>query len=118
MDPYNSTVSNDAGYKMLEDVVFHQQHGPEELLVPPRVPTDTVDRFLKDKLKPGLAYEPVDRCGDVARFYHRTDAVKLFLAFLTRNEKKADELRVSISALRAIGNLGDEEQQKAASDYY
>jgi hypothetical protein len=118
MDPYTKTVSDDDGYKMLEDVVLHHRHGPEELLVPPRVPVDTVDRFLKDKVKPGLAHESVDRAGDVARFYHRTDAAKLFLALLTRKEKTAADLLVSISALRAVGNLGDDEQQKAAAEYY
>ena len=118
MTAYNNLVSDSDGYGMLNDVVFHHRHGPEQLLVPPRVPIDTVDRFLKDKLKPGLDHEQVDRAGDVARFYHRTDAVPLFLAFLTRKEKTAENVLISISALRAIGNLGADDQQKDAADYY
>jgi hypothetical protein len=116
--PYNDRVSDADGQRLLTNLLTFHRHNIDDVLVPPRLPLETVDQFLADNVKPSLTGEAAEHIADVAHFYHRTASVPLFQALLTGNERSDDDLRRSIEALRAIGNLGDADAQKAAADYY
>jgi hypothetical protein len=116
--PYNDRLSDADATRLLTDRLTFHRHNIDDVLVPPRLPLETVERFLAENVKPTLNAEAAEHIVDVAHFYHRTDSVKLFQALLTGNERSSDDLRRSVESLRAIGNLGDAEAQKAAADYY
>jgi hypothetical protein len=115
---FKDYVDDATGRAELREMIHHDRHGPEELLVPPCVRREVALEVLLLEVTPLLQNEEMERAGDVARFYVLSQAVKNFTATLRRREQTVPDLLQSIECLRAMGDLGNDEQQAQATEYF
>jgi len=118
MPTYKDYVDDETGQVKLREMVRHERTGPEELLVPPRVNPEVVTKFLEEEVGPDLTWEQTQRAGDIARFYRAEASVKHFAETLQKDENTQVRMLRAIECLRAMGDLGDGQQQQAAAEYF
>ena len=87
--------------------------------LPKRANPTFVDEFVKtslDKDEPNS--EQVARCGELMRFYTLNERAGQLIKLLNKQERQVPQFERSLEAVKLLGDLGDEGQQKQAADYY
>ncbi len=115
---YQEYKPDEQARRQIGAVVFHDRHGDEELLVPTRANPDVVKEFLQEQVTDALAWEPLLRCADLARFYVQTDAVSLFEKLLNKSAATQEDLLKLVECIRLIGDLGSDDQRENAVGYF
>jgi hypothetical protein len=115
---FKDYVTDAEGRTQLRQMIHHERHGSEQLLVPPRIRREVALEVLDLEVTPSLKGEEPQRAGDVARFYVLSQVTKNFAAMLQRGEHGIMDVVRSIECLRVMGDLGTDEQQAQAADYF